>query len=47
MSCLMHHTLDTKSNEASRCSTITAKKILMTTGKCIDLENEDTLYLEH
>lgn len=43
----MHHTLGRKSDEASRCSTIMAKKILMIPGKCIDLENEETLYLEY
>lgn len=42
----MHHILSMKSNEASRCSTIKTNKILMIPGKCIDLENEEALYLE-
>lgn len=46
MSCLMHHILGTKSDEAFGCSTIKARKILMIPGKCVDLENEETLYLE-
>lgn len=29
------------------CSTIKAKKILMIPSKHTDLENEETLYLEH
>lgn len=29
------------------CSTFKVKKILMVPGKYIDLENEETLYLEH
>lgn len=43
----MHHILGMKSDEASRCSTIIAKKILMIPGEYIDLKNEVILYLEY
>lgn len=36
-----------KCHEMSRCSTAKAEKILMVSGKCIDLENEETLYGEY